>query len=328
MWLKGLFSIPDYTYSDFVGQILPVVDKEHDNQVTYEFIPGPFTTILREAYTNPQQEFILIIEELNRGNAPAIFGNIFQLLDRMVEEKTIAGVKYPIGTSEYEITDKNIAEVVFGDPSHKIRIPSNLSILATMNTSDQNVFTLDTAFQRRWKMRLIENSFENVRSSLANCPILDTEVTWRRFCEVINKQIVGNKAKMASSEDKRLGVYFVHESDLKYNEDDIPANHDTIRAELNELLIAEMEGTITGDQKNRLSAIRRALIQNRIFPENVIKYLWDDAFKFNPGAIFDTEENKTLDSLEAVILMFVYESRGKDRFRIFKNQIRELLYEP
>ena len=65
-----------------------------------------------------------------------------------------------------------------------------------MNTSDQNVFTLDTAFQRRWKMRLIENSFENVRPSLANCPILDTGVTWRHFCEVINKQIVGNKAKM------------------------------------------------------------------------------------------------------------------------------------
>lgn len=318
---------PDYTNSDFVGQILPVVDKENDNQVTYEFAPGPFTTILHDAYVNPHREYILVIEELNRGNAPAIFGDIFQLLDRMVTDKTINGVQYPMGTSEYEITNKNVAEIVYQNASHKIRIPSNLSILATMNTSDQNVFTLDTAFQRRWRMRLIENSFENVRPSLANCPILDTEVTWRHFCETINKQIVGNKAKMASSEDKRLGVYFVHESDLKHNDSDTPVNHDTLLAELRELLKAEMEDHITDEQKRRLQDIRTALIQNRIFPEKVIKYLWDDAFKFNTGAIFDTEENKELDSLEAVIRMFVYENRGKERFKIFRSSIRDLLYE-
>ena len=319
---------PDYTSSDFIGQILPVVDKENDNQVTYEFTPGPFTTILRDAYANPAQEYILIIEELNRGNAPAIFGDIFQLLDRMVAEKTVDGIKYPAGTSEYEITNKNVAQEVYKDPSHKIRIPSNLSILATMNTSDQNVFTLDTAFQRRWKMRLIENSFENVRPSLTDCPILDTEVTWSRFCKVINKQIVGNKAKMASSEDKRLGVYFVHENDLRHDNADEPVNHDTIRAELHELLKAEMEDNITEDQKTRLKAIRAALKQNRIFPEKVIKYLWDDAFKFNPEAIFDTKDNKELDSLEAVIRMFVYENRGRARFNIFNDTIRALLYEP
>lgn len=318
---------PDYTNSDFVGQILPVVDKENDNQVTYEFTPGPFTTILRDAYDNPQQVFILVIEELNRGNAPAIFGDVFQLLDRTVLEKTVDGVKLPVGTSEYEITNKNVSEVVYQDASHKIRIPSNLSILATMNTFDQNVFTLDTAFQRRWKMRLIENSFDNVRPSLADCPILDTGVTWRRFCETINKQIVGNKAKMASSEDKRLGVYFVHENDLAYNDADQPVAHASFLAELNELLKAEMVDSITDEQKVRLQEIRAALIQNRIFPEKVIKYLWDDAFKFNTGAIFDTEENKELDSLEAVIRMFVYENRGKDRFRIFKSAIRDLLYE-
>lgn len=319
---------PDYTSSDFIGQILPVVDREHDNQVTYEFTPGPFTTILRDAYANPAQEYILIIEELNRGNAPAIFGDIFQLLDRMVAEKTVDGIKHPAGTSEYEITNKNVAQEVYKDPSHKIRIPSNLSILATMNTSDQNVFTLDTAFQRRWKMRLIENSFENVRPSLADCPILDTEVSWSRFCNVINKQIVGNKAKMASSEDKRLGVYFVHEKDLEHNAADEPVNHDTIRAELHELIKVETDGSITEDQKTRLKAIRAALKQNRIFPEKVIKYLWDDAFKFNPEAIFDTKDNKELDSLEAVIRMFVYDNRGRARFNIFNDTIRALLYEP
>ena len=74
-----------------------------------------------------------------------------------------------------------MATVIYGDGGHKVRIPSNLSVIGTMNTSDQNVFTLDTAFQRRWNMRLIENTFENVRPSLANAKILDTEVTWETF---------------------------------------------------------------------------------------------------------------------------------------------------
>lgn len=317
---------PDYTNADFIGQILPVVDPV-DKQVTYEFTAGPFTTIIRDAYTHPRTEYILIIEELNRGNAPAIFGEVFQLLDRLVDAKTVDGVIYPAGTSEYGVTHKNMAEFIYGDSGHKVRIPSNLSILATMNTSDQNVFTLDTAFQRRWKMRLIENVFDNVRPSLADCQILDTGVTWRRFCEVINEQIVGNKAKMSSSEDKRLGVYFVHERDLRHDDADTPVNHDSIRAELNELLKAERDKTLTEDQNNRLTAIRAALMQNRIFPEKVIKYLWDDAFKFNPEAIFNTKDNKKLDSLEAVIRMFVYDNRGKDRFNIFNSTIKTLLYE-
>ena len=317
---------PDYTNADFIGQILPVVDAE--KQVTYEFTAGPFTTIIRDAYTHPLMKYILVIEEINRGNAPAIFGEVFQLLDRLKESKTIDGVLYPACTSEYGVTHKNMAEYIYGDPRHKVRIPSNLSVIGTMNTSDQNVFTLDTAFQRRWNMRLIENSFDNVRPTLADCPILDTNVKWRRFCEVINKQITGNKAKMASSEDKRLGVYFVHESDLRYDNGDIPVDHDTIRAELNVLQKAEMEGTLTSEQDTRLRTIRTALIQNRIFPEKVIKYLWDDAFKFNPEAIFDTKDNKELDSLEAVIRMFVYQNREKDRFRIFNSTIRDLLYEP
>lgn len=315
---------PDYTYSDFVGQILPDVDDQ--GLVTYKYTPGPFTTILRDAYSDPTHKYILVIEEINRGNAPAIFGEVFQLLDRKVERKD-GDDGFPVGTSEYGITNPNMATIIYGDKRQKVRIPSNLSIIGTMNTSDQNVFTLDTAFQRRWKMRLIENSFENVRPSLSNCPILDTEVTWRHFCEVINKQIVGNKAKMASSEDKRLGVYFVHESDLKHNTADEPQGHDTLLAELNALLKAEMNKTISDTQKARLQEIRTALIQNRIFPEKVIKYLWDDAFKFNTGAIFDTEENKDLDSLEAVIRMFVFENRGKDRFKIFKSAIRDLLFE-
>lgn len=313
---------PDYTNADFVGQILPVVDPV-DKQVTYEFTPGPFTNILRAAYWNPCQKYVLIIEEINRGNAPAIFGDIFQLLDRTVEEKTVDGVTYPAGTSEYGITNENVARVVYGDGGHKVRIPSNLSILGTMNTSDQNVFTLDTAFQRRWRMRLIENNFNNVRTSLANAQILDTQITWRNFCETINGIIVSNKAKMASAEDKRLGVYFIHESDLKFDERALPSGeYVTLTVEVDALMKRELLGSITDDEKIRLEQIRDAIIQNRVFPEKVIKYLWDDAFKFNPEALFDTE---TMESLEQVIRTFVY-SMGKDRFNIFKTTVRQLLY--
>lgn len=312
---------PDYTNADFVGQILPVVDS--DKQVTYEFVPGPFTTILREAYRNPKQEYVLIIEEINRGNAPAIFGDVFQLLDRSVSEKIVDGITYKKGTSEYAITNENIADQVYGDKSHKVRIPSNLLIIGTMNTSDQNVFTLDTAFQRRWQMRLIENNFDCVRDSLANAEILDTRVTWKKFCETVNGIIVGNKAKMASAEDKRLGVYFIHEESVSF---DAEATHsegyDSLLDEHNALIKREREGSITESQKIRLATIRKALLHNRMFPEKVLKYLWDDAFKFNPEALFDTGK---MDSLEKVIRTFVY-AEGTDRFKILNKTVRDSLY--
>lgn len=311
---------PDYTNSDFVGQILPVVDE--DKQVTYEFTPGPFTTILSNAYRNPMSKYILIIEEINRGNAPAIFGEVFQLLDRKVEMQD-GDDGFPVGTSEYGITHKYMAEFIYGNPSHKVRIPSNLSIIGTMNTSDQNVFTLDTAFQRRWQMRLIENNFDNVRPSLADAEILDTDVTWKRFCETVNTIIVGNKTKMASAEDKRLGVYFVHENDLTFDQRALPSEgHATLLVEYNSLLGSERLGTITAEQKSRLKEIREAVMHNRLFPEKVIKYLWDDAFKFNPEALFDTDG---MDNLEKVIRTFIY-STGHDRFKIFKQTVRDTLY--
>lgn len=312
---------PDYTNADFVGQILPIVDPE-DKMVTYDFTPGPFTTILHEAYTHPTKEYVLVIEEINRGNAPAIFGDIFQLLDRAYESFTEGGITYKVGTSAYGITNKSVAKVVYGDETAKVRIPSNLSIYGTMNTSDQNVFTLDTAFQRRWRMRLIENNFDNVRASLANAQILDTGVAWSKFCDTINAQIIGNKAKVASSEDKRLGVYFIHETDLEFDANAVPSEGYTdLYREYIDLLNAERDKTITSDKAQRLKELRTAIIKVRVFPEKVIKYLWDDAFKFNPEVIFDTEN---MDCLEKVIRTFVFNT-GNDRLKVFKPHIRNLL---
>lgn len=191
---------PDYTYSDFIGQVLP--DRDDDGHICYPFKEGPLTRILKKAYSNPKETFYFIIEEINRGNAPAIFGDIFQLLDRT--EK---------GNSVYKISNSEIAEVVYGDKNHFVSIPSNLTILATMNTADQNVFTLDTAFKRRWHMKCIPNDFDK-------CPwgdkkIIDSNITWATFATTINEKIVESQNATVSSEDKRLGAFFVAENELE-----------------------------------------------------------------------------------------------------------------
>ena len=309
---------PDYTYSDFIGQILPAVDE--NGQVSYKFTAGPFTNILKESYKNPATEYILIIEEINRGNAPAIFGEVFQLLDRKIEYREVDDDGFPIGTSEYGITNANIAKIVYGDEKHKVRIPSNLSIIGTMNTSDQNVFTLDTAFQRRWDMRLIENNFENVDPSLADATILDTYVTWKDFCTEINKIVVGNGVRMTSAEDKRLGAYFVHLRDLKFDE----RMGDLADGEYDSLRKKESHKQLTDIEKARLAEVRDAMKQNRKFPEKVIKYLWDDAFKFNREIIFETTEYQ---SLEQVIRAFMYAEK-LDRFKMFKENVRSAFTNP
>ncbi len=266
--MERLVFHPDYTYSDFVGQILPKISD--DGGVSYEFSAGPFTKLVRKAYTNPDKMFYLVIEEVNRGNAPAIFGDVFQLLDRNKD-----------GGSEYAITNADIAKIVYLNDAHKLTIPSNMSILCTMNTSDQNVFTLDTAFQRRWNMRLIRNKFhdETDEKRFAGTKILDTDVTWEKFFTEINDFILGKNIRMTSSEDKRLGTHFVSEDDLSIGD---------------------------GSEK-----------QISRFPEKVLKYLWDDAFKFTKEDVFDLEKVK---SLEDVIDMFV-SSTGNDRFLVFKENI-------
>ena len=273
---------PDYTYSDFVGQIMPIVDK--DKNVTYDFIPGPFTRILKKAYHDPEHKYSLVIEEINRGNAAAIFGDIFQLLDRKTD-----------GESDYRITNKDIARVVYGEKysDKKIYIPSNMSIICTMNTSDQNVFTLDTAFQRRWVMRLVSNSFEGDTSGIGSVEILDAGLTWEQFCETINNEILDKSQALSSSEDKRLGTHFVRAEDLKYDPNEN-----------------------SSDQNIRIKAQH----QNRLFAEKVIKYLWDDVYKYDRSSLFDSNYK----SLEQVINDFI-KSTHIERFNIFKQDIRDSL---
>ena len=257
---------PDYTYSDFTGQILPkIVEGVEGRKVEYEFRPGPFTRILKKALVRSTEPFFLIIEEINRGNSAAIFGDLFQLLDRKNN-----------GNSEYQIDNHEIQEVVHGKGytfDKKIYIPANLWLLATMNTSDQNVFPLDTAFQRRWEMELIPNEFDPAPDK-QGFTINGTGVTWKEFADVVNEKLEEGDEIMSG--DKRLGAWFI-----------LPDSGENF-------------------------------VSKKRFANKVLKYLWDDAFKFNRSAFFNTDDYRTL---EDVIEKFVGLKDGQGFGKLFKTDI-------
>lgn len=280
---------PDYTYSDFVGQVMPILKTipneqgEDEKKLQYEFVPGPFTQILHTAYLEPEKQCLLIIEELNRGNAPAIFGEIFQLLDRNDN-----------GESKYGIYNADIAKYAYGGlPENQgiainvlantpIKLPPNLTIVATMNTSDQNVFTMDTAFQRRWQMKHIPNRFtgESLDEKTINHVakhLPNSEISWGAFAQTVNKKMHTANLGFGGTEDKSLGVYFATDNDL--------------------------------DDAER-------------FAEKVLKYLWDDAFKlgrkelFNDcsqglSAVIEAYEDAKGDPLKMVLVPEVYNEMQK-----------------
>ena len=196
---------PDYTNSDFVGQVVPATTDS--GSIRYEFVPGPFTEALREAMKKPWQKVSLIIDEINRGNASAIFGDIIQLLDRG-----------DTGESEYVIHSKPISDYLnrngISSVEDDISLPSNLWIIGTMNTSDQNVFPLDTAFKRRWEMHKIRNDFKNVDSDFYNMYVPGTEIKWKDFVLKINQKIAKSSSYGLNSDDKQIGVYFVNKNAL------------------------------------------------------------------------------------------------------------------
>ncbi|WP_290731987.1 MULTISPECIES: hypothetical protein [unclassified Fibrobacter] len=266
---------PEYTNADFIGQILPEVheDSQGKSVVEYKFKPGPFAKILKQALHNPSRPFYLVIEEINRGNAAAIFGDVFQLLDRLKNGDTS---KEPVGTdgfenhygkgwSEYFVMNADVNAYirdVKGDDeldtksidvsgihfssSTGLRLPPNLSIYATMNTSDQNVFTLDNAFQRRWDMELVPNICkwnDEDHKNQAKSKIGDTDIRWETFRKAINSEI--SDGDFFNADDKQLGLFFI-----------------------------EAEGE---------------KIDGKKFANKVLKYLWADVFKRDTGKIFKSE---------------------------------------
>lgn len=269
---------PEYTYYDFVGQKLP-----KDDGTGLQFEAGPFTRILEKALENKQkaiqkEHYYLIIEEMNRGNAQAIFGDIFQLLDRDAN-----------GDSVYATTNYQVVQYLKSKgiqlKENKIIIPSNLTIIATINTSDQNVFNLDTAFGRRWQYEIFgEEQTKGTNNIYTKGKIIGIEgFTWNEIREKINDKILKSE-DIFNAEDKRMGLYYIDKECLS-------------------------EGEETEESK---------VISRKKFANKIFRYLWTDVFKNDREAIFYTEKYNTL---EKIVIDF---TKGKAIEQIIKIRMENI----
>lgn len=239
--IKTVFH-PEYTYGNFMGKLVPITRA---GKVEYSYYDGFFLKALAQAYKNlvdkkiEHKSVVLVIDEINRGNSAAIFGNIFQLLDR----NQSGWSSYQVNISEMEF-DK-LVNMIFGSQVDEIvgkmtqkdtrdlteieqrkkatdtliegtdirflkdqvvKIPPNLSILATMNTSDSSIYYMDSAFKRRWDWEFID-----VNSK----PVTETGVAfksrgdWEAFTQKLNKFIKSNHAHIRGIEDKQIGFWFL-----------------------------------------------------------------------------------------------------------------------
>jgi hypothetical protein len=192
---------PEYDNSSFVGGYKPITDI--NGEIKYEFAPQIFTNIYVQACNDPIHQYYLIIEEINRGNCAEIFGEIFQLLDRNKDYKITPS------TEIIRYLNENIFNSEFYEDD-KMTLPDNLSILATMNTSDQSLFPMDSAFKRRWEWVYIPINYSNDikinKSALYKIKIGHELIDWISFIETINKKIQSNKNL---GMDKCIGNYFI-----------------------------------------------------------------------------------------------------------------------
>ncbi len=194
---------------------------KNNNSITYDFAPQTFTNAYVKAWLNPTENVYLVIEEINRGNCAQIFGDLFQLLDR--NDDGIS--EYPI-KADADLT-KYLQEELGGDhegiADGKIKLPANLYILATMNTSDQSLFPMDSAFKRRWEWKYVPTSVTGDKKKVLKVESKEEKVLinkdqeqkvlklgmyqydWSLFLEKINKCITD----ATHSDDKQLGFWFV-----------------------------------------------------------------------------------------------------------------------
>ena len=208
---------PEYTYSQFVGTYKPTTNDL--NEIRYEFVPGPFMRVyveaLRSARTINPQPCLLLIEEINRAKVASVFGDVFQLLDRDDN-----------GVSEYDIVasediKKYLVKELGGQVSdyNKIQIPNNMFIWASMNSADQGVYPMDTAFKRRWNFEYIGID-ENDSEIKGHLPLgkdenkMDIDINTLR--KAINQKL---SQDFKVNEDKLIGPFFISKSLLKVKDD-------------------------------------------------------------------------------------------------------------
>lgn len=191
---------PDTDYASFVGIYKPTMNDHHE--IEYQFVPQVFSKAYVAAWNNPTEQIYLVIEEINRGNCAQIFGDLFQLLDRNKEGKS----EYPIDADVdlCKFLKANLeGKGTEGIENEKLCLPSNLNILATMNTSDQSLFPMDSAFKRRWDWEFVPSHSDD--SNNFNIKLGDKTYKWHDFLGQINERI----KTATDSEDKQLGTYFI-----------------------------------------------------------------------------------------------------------------------
>ena len=236
---------PDYSYANFVGTYKPVPCKDSDDKdaITYSYVPGPFmrtyVKALQNSKTDTPKPFLLVIEEINRANVAAVFGDVFQLLDRGDDEVS----EYPIQASED--IKKYLAGELGGNPDDysEIRLPDNMFIWATMNSADQGVFPMDTAFKRRWDFTYLD--IDDSEAGIVGKKVVLGQGDYRRIVEwnALRKAINNELLTYKVNEDKLMGPYFISKKNLPEGEMIDPA------------------------------------VFTRIFKNKVIMYLFDDAAK-------------------------------------------------
>ena len=236
---------PDYSYANFVGTYKPVPCKDSDDKdaITYSYVPGPFmrtyVKALQNSKTDTPKPFLLVIEEINRANVAAVFGDVFQLLDRGDDEVS----EYPIQASED--IKKYLAGELGGNPDDysEIRLPDNMFIWATMNSADQGVFPMDTAFKRRWYFTYL--GIDDSEAGIVGKKVVLGQGDYRRIVEwnALRKAINNELLTYKVNEDKLMGPYFISKKNLPEGEMIDPA------------------------------------VFTRIFKNKVIMYLFDDAAK-------------------------------------------------
>lgn len=212
---------PNYSYAHFVGTYKPVSgkDEEGNDIIRYQYVPGPFMRVFVQALKNSKDKgyikpYLLLIEEINRANAAAVFGEVFQLLDRDGDNVS----EYSIQTSEDMRT--YLAEQLQGAPEDyaNIKIPDNMFIWATMNSADQGVYPIDTAFKRRWEFEYIgiDDEAQNVSQYTIPVGMGDNRryVKWNDLRVQINQILLSDDCKV--NEDKLLGPFFIAKSMLEH----------------------------------------------------------------------------------------------------------------
>jgi hypothetical protein len=217
---------PDYDHNSFVGGYKPVNSPKLDEigipipyqyQISYEFIPQIFTMAYIEAWNNLDKDYYLIIEEINRGNCAEIFGDIFQLLDRDDDGYPVMPTKELLDFFKRKLGEQGL-EGIDGD---KMKLPPNLNLLATMNTSDQSLFPMDSAFKRRWDWIYVPIEYNEFYQDsgkenesfkyLVQSKSSELSFKWIHFIEAINKLIISIPHL---GEDKQIGNYFIKGNDI------------------------------------------------------------------------------------------------------------------